>query len=362
LNRKENLFGRKNNPEITSRIIETQKFKNNRKIYLCWTTLRCENIVPITKIDLITNLLYTNNGEIMDAEYFSDRELGQKARTIEEIPKNVWGGLVYLIETGIKKGAYGKDFPEYCPDYPDGNVITGVNVNEFSSVLGVEVPSIEFPLNSEEPPDTITILDVIEFCYKHVVEPKQMEFHSYWGHYHLNLDIKRGQEKFRNTINGYFQRNGLAYELKKNGRIERLTSPVLHGLLKSAIFNTGDNDLDELLELAKNKIFHPDLKVRKESLEKLWDAWERLKTLEPGKDKRESTKKILDKAQQEPEFRDLLEKEAMELTNIGNKFRIRHSETDKIPINDNQDIDYLFHRMFSLIWIILVKIGKVKIK
>ena len=36
-------------------------------------------------------------------------------------------------------------------------------------------------------------------------------------------------------------------------------------------------------------------KVSKEALEKLWDAWERLKTLEAG-DKKSSIKTLLDKA------------------------------------------------------------------
>jgi hypothetical protein len=34
----------------------------------------------------------------------------------------------------------------------------------------------------------------------------------------------------------------------------------------------------------------------------------------------------------------------MELTEIGNRFMVRHTETDKIPITESAHVDYLFHR------------------
>ena len=42
----------------------------------------------------------------------------------------------------------------------------------------------------------------------------------------------------------------------------------------------------------------------------MWDAWERLKTLEPGRDKRESAGRFLNKAAAEPALRARLEQEA----------------------------------------------------
>jgi hypothetical protein len=57
-----------------------------------------------------------------------------------------------------------------------------------------------------------------------------------------------------------------------------------------------DETLDELLETAREKFLNRALNVRKQGLEKLWDAWERLKTIEPGKDKKAQATAILDKA------------------------------------------------------------------
>ncbi len=98
--------------------------------------------------------------------------------------------------------------------------------------------------------------------------------------------------------------------------------------------------------------------MRRESLESLWDAWERLKTLEPGRDKKESTARILDRASQEPVFRGVLETEARLLTDIGNNFMIRHAEINKTPINDDEHVDFLFHRLFAVIRLLLRKTNR----
>lgn len=94
-----------------------------------------------------------------------------------------------------------------------------------------------------------------------------------------------------------------------------------------------------MLEAARHKFLQRDLAVRREALEKLWDAWERLKTVEPAKDKKASVKALLDRVSTEAAFRERLENEAAQLTEIGNKFMIRHTETDKIPVVDSAQVD-----------------------
>lgn len=46
---------------------------------------------------------------------------------------------------------------------------------------------------------------------------------------------------------------------------------------------------------------------------------------------------------------DLFNDEFTTLTKIGNTFRIRHHETNKINITDNRYYDYFFNRCLSLI-------------
>ena len=80
---------------------------------------------------------------------------------------------------------------------------------------------------------------------------------------------------------------------------------------------------------------------------------ERVKTLELGTHKKKQTEALLAKASPERNFRDALDKEARELTRIGNEFLIRHSETNRTPITESRHVDYLFHRLFSLIHLLL---------
>jgi hypothetical protein len=97
-----------------------------------------------------------------------------------------------------------------------------------------------------------------------------------------------------------------------------------------------------------------DPNTRRESLEKLWDAWERLKTLDTPSDKARSIQNLLDQVTSEPTYRSLLETEARALSNnIGNAFQIRHHEIGKAPVSDDSQVDYFFHRLFAFMLLIL---------
>jgi hypothetical protein len=132
------------------------------------------------------------------------------------------------------------------------------------------------------------------------------------GRTHYSYDRDAGRERGAHDVNRLFERNGMAFELTK-GEAVRTAPAVLHEALAATVFKTRDQALDQLLEAARQKFLNHALDVRRESLEKLWDAWERLKTLEPGKDKKASTSALLRKAAAEP-FRARLDQEARELT------------------------------------------------
>jgi hypothetical protein len=115
------------------------------------------------------------------------------------------------------------------------------------------------------------------------------------------------------------------------------------------MFKTREQTSDKLLGTAREKFVSRDLVVRREALEKLWNAWERLKSLSDPNDEKRSTKILLDRGSAEPNFRDRIESEAIQLTEIGNAFMIRHAEVTKTPVTESIHVDYLFHRFFSFI-------------
>ena len=52
-------------------------------------------------------------------------------------------------------------------------------------------------------------------------------------------------------------------------------------------------------------------------------------------------------------FASFLNLEAFTLTDIGNSFHIRHSETSQEPLSSSSEVDYLFHRMFAFVTLLL---------
>lgn len=85
------------------------------------------------------------------------------------------------------------------------------------------------------------------------------------------------------------------------------------------------------------------------AVEKLWDAFERLKTYYSSTlDKKKSVNKIIcDMSSNLKPYEEIFEKEFHELTAIGNNFRIRHHETTKTDIEDNRHYDYFYKRCLA---------------
>lgn len=287
--------------------------------------------------------------------YFSEREQGERSRDQEAISEAAWGGIRSLVRARIEDGSFGATYPETCPD---GSCAVGTDVAALWDAMRGDIPNLqERPWygNVQEAPATLDALDILEFCWQCIGKPERQGYHNYFRHHHLIFDVDAGRQEFWEAVNRIFRRNGLAYELTAHGRIERLAPPVLREALGSVSFRTSDAELDRMLETARRKFLDPDESKRREALESLWDAWERLKTVGSGADKKAQTAAILDAAagSTSPRFREVLEREAKELTAIGNNLQIRHSETSQECVVRFEQIDYLFHRLFALIQMVL---------
>lgn len=298
-------------------------------------------------------------------DYFSDRENGPRARTEQVISPEVWAGLVATVQALISSGAFGLRFPERCPD---GQAICGCDQGAIAASVVAEMPGLTWPLETSrlvddrflqqrEPfaPDTLLILDFVEFVYASAAKPVPGKHHDFFNHHHFTFDQPAGQEEFRATVNRIFSRNGMAFEMLSTGRIVRVLPPVLGEELRRTIFRTGDRTLDNMLEECRLKFSDRSPLVRREALERLWDAWERIKSLADPSDKKRSIKITLDATASEPLLRARLEEEATELNSIGNSHLIRHSEVNQVPVIDLDHIDYLFHRLFAMIQLLLRK-------
>ncbi|WP_436517134.1 AbiJ-NTD4 domain-containing protein [Ekhidna sp. To15] len=303
------------------------------------------------------------------AEYFSDNELGKQERVKEELPVSVWNGIVAVYEKFKAENHFSSSFPEQCPDRLG---ICGFDDSLFEDRVKAEIPNLNVPIQrkQEEVPvfmewesrtvktvvDKYSTLDFLEFCHQHIKKPIKGTFHDFFGHYHLTFqDDLETKKVFRDELNKLFERNGIVFFLNNQGQINR-TTPEVFQTLTNKIFQTPDHRLNELTELAYDKFILPKLDDRINALEKIWDAFERVKTYYSSK-KNVSADQLLDLVSKgNTHLKDELTKEAKSLTDIGNKFQIRHFETDKIEITDNKHIDYLFYRMISLIHLILTEL------
>ena len=102
------------------------------------------------------------------------------------------------------------------------------------------------------------------------------------------------------------------------------------------------------MAVQKHKSPYPN--DQKDAVEKIWDAFERLKTYYTNKSKRESADQIIgDMSGGNDEYIELFTTEFKLLTEIGNNYRIRHHETNKIDITDVRHYDYFFNRCLALI-------------
>ncbi|MET2521736.1 AbiJ-NTD4 domain-containing protein [Ralstonia pseudosolanacearum] len=297
-------------------------------------------------------------------EYFSDRESGPRARTDQTISPTVWRGLVGLVQSLIESGAFGYRFPKSCPDSHD---TCGVDLEALQCAVQAEMPGLEWPLQTTYIPDddfqsqpyappALLALDFLEFVFRAVGKPEPIPgtYHEFFKHHHLAFDVAAGQAGFRDDVNRIFARNGVAYEFTQAGQIQRTVPPVLDESLRNATFKTGDSLLDGMLEEARTKFSNRDPVIRREGMERLWDAWERLKSM-AHTDKKQSITVILDRAAGDPSFRKLLEEEATQLNEIGNSRLIRHHELKQMPVFDTDHVDYLFHRLFAMIQLLIRK-------
>ncbi len=291
---------------------------------------------------------------MVDHIYFSERE-GYRAPTSEAIESRFWGGFVDLVKSLLDQGFLAEQFPVNCPD---GRGVYECDSDRIGLRFEAEV-GLSWPIDPFLIPDTPKVMDAVEFFGRYVSEAKKRSPHSFYGHEHLyDFDAKAGYEKYSIRVNSLFRLCGHPFEFMK-GKVERLGPDILHQPLRTIIFCTGDDELDKLLQIARTHFLAVDPLVRKDALEKLWDAFERLKTLE-NSDKKKGTEIFLKNAVENESIRSEIEKEAFELTKIGNSFRIRHHEVGKIEISSDLDVDYLFYRLFGLIWRLLRGTNRVR--
>ena len=129
--------------------------------------------------------------------YFSDRQRGPRPRTNETIEPSVWGGIYAIVSALLSNGSFGHSFPENCPD---GYGVIGHDSRALELMLKAQHPDMPYPLPLNETPDTLAILDFLEFVAASIGKPVEGSFHSFFRHHHLSFDREAGLREFVDAI------------------------------------------------------------------------------------------------------------------------------------------------------------------
>lgn len=103
--------------------------------------------------------------------YFSEREQGERSRESEAIGEGAWGGIQALLRSRVEDGSFGATYPETCED---GAVPVGTDQNSLAKAVRAEIPAFAEPPwydRSTDVPDTLDILDPIEFSWRAIGRP-----------------------------------------------------------------------------------------------------------------------------------------------------------------------------------------------
>lgn len=197
----------------------------------------------------------------------------------------------------------------YIPKHYVGSEL--VEINEFSDF--------------KEGTRPFTVFDVIESFNRHTTKSSQ----------------------FRNEINAIFKLNNINVELR-NGEVHSTSNKAI-GLDDST--NINEAGLEELIRTAEVSYNKGEYSY---AVEKIWDAFERIKTYYPTLDKKESAEKIInDISYGNEHIKKMFDNEFKVLTDTGNSYRIRHHEINKIDISKELHYKYFYKRCLALISVIV---------
>ena len=223
---------------------------------------------------------------------------------------------------------------------------TGYNYTSYCSVeFFHDVDKFYVPKCFNEKNDYIDTTDIKEFIMKNLPE-RVFDVIEYFSFY------KRSKE-FDDAVNYLMKNNNVEFILEEHRIRKSNINSILDTIDKHGI---DDLDLRSIIILAED-LFKQDEKSL--ACEKMWDAFERVKTFYYPEinQKKTSVEKVVDNISTNMSFYELFDSEFRALTEIGNKFRIRHHEKEKININDDYYYEYFYNRCFSLMILILNKLN-----
>nr|WP_154892425.1 hypothetical protein [Paenibacillus xylanexedens] len=276
----------------------------------------------------------------------------------EKISKEVYTLLLSTCQKYYKNLTHTFKLQQHCA-FVDQHYIE-FDRNQFENRMAIKIPDIHrneygrmvAPQYNDDY-DQYSLIDLIEYISENIKDISEGwnndRYKNYW--YIQCLDTSNVFDDYRKEINEIFVESGVLFTLTKEKIIERIVeNSPLSAEVETQFQQIAEVGTKELMIDAIALYKTPNPAARQDSVEKIWDALERLKTYYTDLNKKDSTTKVVNgMSNGQDEFITIFDTEFRALTNIGNSFRIRHHETNKIDITDNRHFDYFFNRCLSLI-------------
>jgi len=287
---------------------------------------------------------------------YTDRLGMTPPRTQNALSDATARALLSFVEQTVEKNWLAAEFPIHCTD---GGYVIGTNDSALGTQICAMIPGIEWPLwkNAGDLSDDV-LFDLLEYVGQSVSLPVEGSFHDFFRHHRLSFKKPEGRRQYRDRVNAFLARAGAAYEMGFDLTISRVGPPEVHEVLSALKPASGDSRLDALIERARALYLSRKASDRLLALQTMWDAFERLKTIDiPGKDKkRQSSQALLDNVSS-PALRAVIADDMKALTDSGNKFGIRHHETDQEQLPEEL-YDYFIVRMANVVLTLLDQSGR----
>ena len=282
--------------------------------------------------------------------YYSQRQTRTRQSPQSQLGRNLWVAFMTYLGRLSDQNYFCEKFADSCSDgHPMGRSDEAV-----ASRMRQELGAIQWPPDRHDLPNTERILDFIEFFFRHIAKPTKSWDHDYCGHSHpTEYDGPKGRYEYTVEINAMLKRFNHPYRLQK-GSIVRTGSETLDTRIAAVELRTTDTHLLRLLGSAQESFYDKSGTKKLEGLRSLVDAFERIKTLE-GQDKKTSVRKVIDRLSPLDEIRQQFDEHLRKMTDLANRYTIRHHESGKIILDDVAIIEYLFYSYYNLIRLILEK-------
>lgn len=271
----------------------------------------------------------------------------------DNLSSDFWNGFRAYIRDIVQEGFFFENFG----NWESGALLDSDKVN---SKMLQEIGEAEWPLFSK-PSDDQTF-DLIQFFFNFVSYPAKWDYNRDYEDCYLptEFNAKRGRYEYTIGINRLFKNFKHPYKLIK-GDIKRFGSEILDEKILKLEFKIPDTELFKLINDAINYFYSRNSNEKKVGLEKIVDAYQRLKTI-----KSSNVKRGVELMKKEVSLLEVVQtafgEDLADLWKVANNYAIRHFETNKIPLEDEYCIEYLFYGYFNVIRLMLKKYGWIEDK